>query len=164
MAKADLTAQRLRELLHYDPETGVFTWLVRRHKNPAGMTAGTPDKDGYIQIGIDRHCHKGHQLAWLYMYGDWPTQQVDHRDRVRSNNQLLNLRLATPGQNGQNRSVALRNNKTGVLGVSPNGRGKFVANIGVDGRAIYLGTFATVADAAEARSRAKVVHHPFFEG
>ena len=109
MARADLTAARLRELLHYDQDTGVF--LRRR-----GTIAGTVRKNKYIEIRIDGFNWMAHRLAWLYVYGVPPNGQIDHINRVRADNRICNLRVATPKQNQENRSIQ-RNNKSGCPGV-----------------------------------------------
>ena len=102
-----LTGSRLEQLLNDDQETGIFTWRGGHKKVRAGMIAGTPDKDGYICIKIDQIMYKAHRLAWLWMTGDWPTEEVDHKDLDKSNNRFGNLREATHSQNNINLATIL---------------------------------------------------------
>lgn len=151
----------LKSILHYNPETGLFTRLVRKGNHKVGSTAGTP-ANGYVQIRIDNVGYLGHRLAWLYMTGALPTVQIDHRDLNRSNNIWTNLREATSGQNHQNRTKNC-NNKSGYLGASPhpNYAEKFVAHIKVNRINHYLGCFNTAQEAHEAYKQAKLKLHTF---
>lgn len=159
-----LTAARLREVLHYDPETGVFRWRMDRDRAgnaKAGDIAGRIASTGYRQIRVDNRLYKAHRLAFLYMTGEWPEQHVDHRDGDRLNNAWSNLREATPSQNGANRGATKRN-KLGVKGVYRNHDGKFKASICLDGEQVYLGTFDTPAEAASIYAvAAKDMHGEF---
>lgn len=159
MAEADLTAARLRELLHYDPDTGVFTNLVTRNNNSAiaGDTAGTLSH-GYIQIRIEGTIFKAHRLAFLYMNGSFPLGYVDHINRVRNDNRWCNLRDVTNSFNMQNVVRCNRNNVTGRRGVMPHGSG-FRAQIMLNGKTTSLGTYRTIEDAAKAYEAAKAVIH-----
>ena len=145
-----LTAQRLRELLDYDQETGRFTWKVRTsNRIQVGDQAGTRHGSGYLKIGVDGREYLAHRLAWLYVVGVLPRQQIDHRDGVRTNNMISNLRDVSNAVNGQNRRMPRLNSKSGVLGVSwDKARGKWVAIIQKNGRQINLGRFDSV-DAAQ---------------
>lgn len=150
-----LTAARLRSLLHYDPATGAFTWAVSRGSMKAGKVAGSPHKDGYIQIKVDRVLYKAHRLAWLYVHGKWPKGRMDHADNIHDNNRIANLRLATHSQNMANRKLNA-NNTVGFKGVSRSGDG-FIVSVSHQGRRYHLGLFpspesahaAYVAKAAE---------------
>jgi hypothetical protein len=136
-------AERVRELLDYNPLTGVFVWRVSPCNNtPAGSIAGA-NSEGYRLIRIDGGRYKGHQLAWLYMTGSWPASQVDHRDWNRGNNCWSNLRLATGSQNKANMGKRA-DNKSGYKGVSwyPTTQ-KWVAQICCRGERKTLGYFTT---------------------
>lgn len=146
---SDLTAERLREVLHYDPETGVFTRLLRTSQNMrVGDVAGYTAPRGYIVIGVDGRQHRAHRLAFLYMTGRWPHPEVDHRDGVIDNNRWANLREATRLQNGKNlrRSKA---NTSGFKGVYwDRDLHQWRAAIRVDYRSHHLGLFGTCRPAA----------------
>lgn len=152
MAKVDLlTADRARELLTYDPETGVFTWRIRRGRILAGSVAGRITESGYVTICIDGVTHLAHRLAWLIHKGIWPKRQVDHRDTDRGNNQIANLRQATGTQNQGNRRIG-SNNTSGAKGVNWNKKsGKWRAVIGTD----HVGLFHKFEDAVAARRAAE---------
>jgi hypothetical protein len=148
-----LTAERLRTLLHYDPLTGVWTWLVSRGKAKARSVAGCVNSDGYIIIGIDGRIYFAHRLAVLFMTGQWPVSIVDHENLVKSDNRWKNLRPATYQQNNVN--VGVRNaNALGVKGVCLKPSGKFEASIRINGKLKYLGlhTTATAASATFAKA------------
>lgn len=151
-----LTAARLKELLHYDPETGVFTWIAggclgrnRRHK-----TAGTKHRRGYIQIQIDGVIYKAHRLAWLYVHGQWPTGLIDHRNGVQDENRFGNLRDATFLINSQNRRGPQRNTSSGLLGAHKH-QNAFTSRIRVDGAIKHLGSFKSAEEAHAAYLTAK---------
>jgi len=156
-----LTAMRLRSLIRYDPETGLFTNLVTRGSRAiAGAIAGSPDADGYLQIKIDGENLKAHRLAFLYMTGEWPVDLVDHRNGVVSDNRWDNLRNATPITNSQNKHKAYSSNELGILGVSyDKARCKYIAQLAIEGRQTNLGRFDTAAAAEAAYIAAKRLHH-----
>jgi hypothetical protein len=143
-----VTALVVRALLRYDPETGIFTWRVRRGHIPQGATAGTKDKRGMVLIRIFRRHFKAHRLAWLYMMGEWPQCELDHRDRDPGNNRWTNLREATRIENMANLVVRERRHRLppGVYW----SLNKFQAQIRHDGVKRYLGTFDTPELAHEA--------------
>lgn len=154
MAKTDLTAQQLRELLSYDPKTGLFLWRVSRGKGYAGAIAGKYDKNGYIVIGANRQEFKSHQVAWMFVHGYWPTLHIDHIDGDKTNNRIANLRHVTVLVNQRNRTRPNCTNKLGILGVSKYGN-KFCSRIWHDGGLIHLGTFNDVGAAQAAYFEAK---------
>lgn len=139
-----LTAERLRELLIYDPLTGVFTWRVsRRHKTRAGSIAGSLCSRGYRDIQIDGISYRAHRLAWLYVHGEWPPSDLDHKDTVHDHNWIDNLRPATNSQNRANTRREIRNT-SGFKGVSRYTRRcgvRWRAYIQKDGKMVHLGSF-----------------------
>ena len=151
-----ITQQELKELLHYDPETGVFTWIkARRGAAIVGTVAGSIRRNGYIQISVLDKCYSGHRLAFLYMTGGYPIFDTDHIDHNRGNNAWANLRSISRQENCKNRSVDSRN-KSGITGVYWNkAASRWRAQIGVDGKDIHLGSFISVIDAANARKLAE---------
>lgn len=150
-----ITADRLRELVHYCPETGIFTHLQSRGPKKAGMPAGSLRKDGYVYIMIGRHRTMAHRFAWLYMTGEWPIADIDHIDGNKSNNSFRNLRDVSRRVNTQNQNRAKRTSKTGYLGVRYHGPNKFVAAISINGKSMYLGVFRNPAEAHQAYLKAK---------
>lgn len=148
MNMRELTPQRLHELLHYSPDTGVFTWRVRRSGTAGvGSTAGTLDR-GYIYIGIDRRIYPAHRLAWLYMTGSWPTNEIDHMDGEKTNNRISNLRDVCREINQQNLRKAHSRNSCGLLGVSLHrSTGKWRARLWTGGKNKSLGLFDSPEEA-----------------
>lgn len=143
-----ITHERLKEVLHYCPETGIFTWKVQAGRNQPGSVAGTLRQDGYIRIQIEGDRRYASHWAWLYMTGELPDDEVDHEDRNRSNNAWTNLRPATKSQNCANRPNHM--SKSGLpRGVARRGK-KFVAQMRVKGETRYLGIFETPDMAHEA--------------
>lgn len=154
-----MTAERLMEILVYDADTGVFKWRVRLSPVAAsGSVAGSLYKNGRRYIAIDKKRYFASHLAWLYVTSTWPSGQIDHINMNRSDDRIVNLRLATSQQNSANRRV-LANNKLGVKGVGISTlrvtkQQRFRARIRVNGRLIHLGYFSTQELAAQAYSNA----------
>lgn len=154
-----LTAERLRQLLSYDPMSGEFRWVSARGNAKAGALAGTPGGKGYLIIRIDSRLHYAHRLAFLFMTGSMPIVQVDHINGDRRSNQFANLRLAEGFHNQQNRQGAQRNSSTGFLGVTKSSS-KWAAQITANGKRINLGRFKTPEEAYGAYILAKRELHP----
>ena len=148
----ELTAEKLRELLHYEPETGIFTRKVSTsNRVKIGDAAGSLDGHGYLQIRVQSRPHKAHRLAWLYTYGVWPKEQIDHINRNRLDNRIANLREVSHKQNQQNRSKP-SNNTSGHPGVVWNKqRSKWQARIRHNYKQIHLGYFSILEEAIAAR-------------
>lgn len=154
-----LTQAKLHELFFYDPETGIFTRKKRAGHMPAGSMAGCID-EGYIRISIDKKMFRAHRLAWLYVYGHFPSGVIDHIDGNTSNNQIRNLRDVNNSVNAQNLKRAMKtNNSTGMLGVSKRKNGTFLAQIFANGKTKYLGVFKSPHEAHQAYLNAKRAIH-----
>lgn len=152
----------LRELLHYNPETGVFTWRANRRPTvKSGDIAGSLRRDGYRGIKINGTVYLSHRLACLYVSGRWPQDEMDHRNGVRDDNRWANLREATTSENHQNIRLNT-SNTSGRMGVSWDRRtAKWRADITVKSRAKTLGYFEDKDAAATAYLQAKALLHPF---
>lgn len=158
-----LTYERLREVLEYDPVTGIFTWKERirsdgRRDYHSGKIAGTLHPKGYIQIKIDEKKYLGHRLAWLYTHGYLPEHQIDHKNQIRNDNEIKNLREVTRSCNMQNCKIN-KNSISGVTGVRWDKRAKrWHARIQKNNKGIHLGYFSNLTDAAQARYAAEQIH------
>ena len=142
----------LKERLHYDASTGVFTWInpKRRDMRP-GDVAGTVSK-GYELIMIVGVKFFAHRLAWMYTYGHWPRNDIDHINGVKTDNRLINLRDIPRAQNVQNQKRAHKDSQTGIKGVSINPKtGKYVARICTNGKPLHIGSFDDMESASLAR-------------
>jgi hypothetical protein len=165
--RKELTAERLKQLLSYDPDTGYFAWrgpgVGKAAKRHLKQQAGCLNNKGYRFLWIDGALYRAHRLAWLYMYGVWPPEGTDHVNLDRDDNRIANLRPATHQQNMANRG-ALRSSKTGIKGVRLAGNGKgWMASISAgNNRARHLGTFKTQKEAAEAYRLAATERHGEF--
>lgn len=150
-----LTQERLKELFRYDPETGDFFYKTNRGSRVVGAKAGTMS-NGYLVIRVDCILYRAHRLAWLYIHGEWPPDQIDHRNLVRSENKLNNLRPATDLQNRGNLSKR-RNNTSGFKGVTycdeQGRRRRWQAQITVNYKLMNLGRFFTREEAHAAYCR-----------
>jgi len=159
--KEQLTQSRLKELLHYDPETGIFTRRVGRGPSKAGARVGSRNSCGYIQITIDYRNYHAHRLAFLYMTGALPEQQVDHINGVRNDNRWANLRDVSANCNHRNIGGPMKNNTSGFLGVCwDKNWNSWKASITVARRSVNLGRFPTPELAHTAYLKAKDKLHP----
>ena len=110
----------LKEHFSYDPETGVFTWIKTRMRPYLGRPAGSlSNQSGYIVLTINNKHYQAHRAAWAFVYGEWPADDIDHINRVRTDNRICNLRSCTRGQNRLNTHRPEKSN-TGIKGVSYN--------------------------------------------
>jgi len=160
-----LTQTRLRELLDYDPETGVFRRRKSARRGWTGRQAGylKPGKEGgYTVIQVDGELFRASRLAWLYMTGKWPDADIDHIDLNRSNDCWSNLRIATRGQNMANAGIR-KDNTSGYRGVTWDAdHGMWRAQVALNKRQYYCGLFATPEEAAVARdAKAALLHGAF---
>jgi len=169
--KNELTQEKLKELLHYDPNIGDFIWKERKsligkqkafNTRFSGKKAGVNSR-GYLVIRINDNLYFSHRLAWLYVYSQWPIDQIDHINGIRNDNRIVNLREAINAENCQNLHKASKNNKsTGLLGAFYcKIMKKFTSKIGINGNYIRLGYFETALEAHEAYLKAKREFHQF---
>jgi hypothetical protein len=147
-----LKQSRLKEVLHYTPDTGLFTWKQKRGRQAVGSIGGSATgSGGYVRLMVDGQLYLAHRLAFLYMEGKMPELDVDHRNGVRTDNRFDNLRHATRSLNNQNRHGAQRRSSTGFMGVTQDKRdGRFYAAIFYNGRKRGLGGYDTPEEAHEA--------------
>jgi hypothetical protein len=160
-----LTQEKIKELLDYNPETGIFIWKSKTSKySPikVGSIAGYLKSSGYRIIEIYNKAFREHRLAWLYVYGVFPSDQIDHINGIRDDNRISNLREATNKENSFNKKPS-KNNTSGYKGVSWNKKNnKWVSQIRVDKKSIYLGLYDSLEDAAIAYQAAAIRYHGDF--
>lgn len=159
-----ITQDYLKQILHYDPETGVFTYLLHRSSSATvGSVAGSINGKGYSQIKINHKTYQAHRLAWLYVTGENPKQFIDHINGISADNRFCNLREATRSQNNMN-TLRYKNNNSGYKGVcfyAPTK--KFAAYIAWNKQRKNIGYFNTAKEASEAyEAYAKVLHGKFY--
>ncbi len=157
-----LTPDHLRRLLHYDPEAGVFHWKSPRARclSP-GDKAGNKHPRGYVRIKIGRWSYQAHRLAWLYVHGRWPADEIDHRNGKRDDNRIANLRECSRGENNQNTSRYC-SNSSGIHGVTwHKATNRWRARIAAGGKQRHLGLFHSAEDAQAAYLAAKAELHRF---
>lgn len=151
------TVEYLRSILHYDRETGEWSWLVRKaNRIRVGDIAGKTDSHGYRQLTINNFSYLSSRMAVFYETGEWPAGEVDHRDMNPSNDRWSNLRIATRSQNFANQH-AYSSNKIWLKGVyRKKGKNYFAAQIQVNKKQIHLGYFPTPEAAHDAYKAAAV--------
>lgn len=155
-----LSLERLKELLNYDPESGWFTWRISSSVAKPGDRAGGMHGLGYRSIGIDYKKYLEHTLAYFYMTGEWPTHEIDHKNRVKADNRWDNLVHATRSQNGHNKGLSQRST-SGYPGVMVHGS-KYRTGMSLNGKDINLGWHKTIAQARIARLLGEKKHFGSF--
>lgn len=157
-----ITQNILKEMLHYNEDTGIFTWRVEpRNATPPniGDIAGCLCKtSGYVLLRIKGKLCRAHRLAFLYMTGCFPINQIDHINGDRADNRWDNLRDVTNRTNSQNSRKPHIDNKLGALGVNRK-KNRYQAQISIDGKNKSLGYFQTIEAAKDAYITAKRKHH-----
>jgi hypothetical protein len=145
-----ITQSELKEILDYNPDTGVFTWIKSIGTRKVGDVARYKHHGGYINIKIQGKMYQAHRLAYLYMTGNFPKHFIDHINHIKDDNRWANLRDATHSQNHANKAK-LKNNTSGYKGVSWNKQcKKWESQIGYMNKDIHLGKYTTPQEAAEA--------------
>ena len=171
MANNTLTQERLRAILHYDTETGIFTRIgiaraqtARYAGKPTGSVkpGAAGNGGGYVMVFVDGKAHRAHRLAWLYTTGDWPEADIDHRDGNRANNRWDNLRAATRSENIHNMGLRARNTSGRKGACYDAKRQKWLAQIVVNGKYIHLGRYETRDEAGDAYDAAAKRHFGVF--
>lgn len=154
-----LTQEQLKGVLNYNPKTGNFTWIVSRKGVNIGVPAGIIDKDsGYRKIKIDGNQYRASRLAWLFIEGYFPENEIDHINRIKDDDRWENLRHVSRQCNVRN-SGMIKTNTSGIKGVSWYKRlKKWRADIMISGKSICLGYFQNKKEAALARWNAEVKH------
>lgn len=151
---------KTRPLHHFKDDSDQRRWNTRY----TGTEAGSPNSDGHLKVQLTfvgkTQFVFAHRIVWALTESAWPTQQLDHKNRIKSDNRRLNLRLATPTQNNQNRTMQ-KNNTSGFKGVSKNGD-RWMASIRVEGKKINLGRYSTPEEASEVYRLAAEKYHGLF--
>jgi len=159
-AEVKVTQERLKEVLHYDSESGEFTWKVKLSaRAPAGTKACVSASRGRHRICVDKVLYFAHRLAWLYVHGVFPEGTIDHRDQNPGNNKIANLRLASDQQNKGNRPPQA--NSKEYRGVRQRFY-KFISQITYKGKSMYLGSFDSPEEAHEAYKAKHLELHGVF--
>jgi hypothetical protein len=160
MSNIDFTF--LNDCLQYEESTGNLIWkksISSRYK--IGSIAGFKKKDGYIRIRLLGKSYLAHRIIWFYVYKQWPNGVIDHINRNKSDNRLINLRVVNIQQNTHNQRNPQKGNKSGYLGVSWNKTDcAWRANIAIKGRQILIGKYKTAEEASQAYFEAKKIYHP----
>jgi len=153
-----ITQKKLKKLLKYKKKKGIFIWKSRNGSKAKNSLAGSIDTNGYISIGILNEQYRAHRLAWLYVYGEFPKNHLDHINHDKLDNRISNLREVTNKTNHKNRTKN-SNNTSGITGVSWNKLNKkWFAQIIIDKKNIYLGSFIEFHEAVNARKNAEVLY------
>lgn len=159
LTKKRLTQARLKQVLDYNAETGIFVWKINTARGRIGAHAGVCSTTGYRYMSIDAQRYLAHRLAWFYVHGSWPEHQIDHVNGKRDDNRIVNLREATPFQQAQNGSRPI--GATGYRGVRRKGN-RYFAQIMARNRRIPLGYFDTAEEAHAAYVEAAKKYHGDF--
>lgn len=158
-----LTQDELKSQLSYDTKTGIFTRLIAKsNRTKIGNQAGTENVKGYTVISFNNKIYLAHRLAWLYINGQWPKNQIDHINMNRSDNRWCNLRECNNQENMQNTSIK-STNSSGYKGVTfDKYRNKWCAMGRLLGKTKFLGRFDSVEQASEAYKNFAKEHHGEF--
>lgn len=170
-----LTCEEVRELLTYHEDSGLFYWNHRPRKwfdsdrlwkawntRHSGNLAGSKTANGYWGLKINHRSFQAHRVAWLYVYGDWPNNEIDHINQIKTDNRIRNLRDVSNSENAKNKG-SMKSNSSGVSGVDfvdwkKYGKPRWRARISADGRSRHIGYFDSKEEAVKARNQAKIEH------
>lgn len=148
----DLTQEQLKDLLNYDPETGIFTRKkLIRGKGVLDEVVGSRHRDGHLRITISGKPYFLHRLAWLWVYGVWPVFHIDHINGIPDDNRIVNLRDVDVRTNAENQKQAQKSSKTKLLGVCWHEQKKlFMASIRINGKVTFIGYYKTAEEGHQA--------------
>jgi len=151
-----MTQEYLKSIIKYDKDTGICTWIVQKaHRTPIGSEVGTTMKQGYRRVKINDNGYLVHRLAWLYSYGYMP-KFIDHINHIKNDNRISNLREVTFQENRKN-LYKYKNNKSGHTGILwREDMNKWLAQIRVNGKNIYLGCYDDINEAIKVRKEANI--------
>lgn len=159
----DLDLNELRNLLNYNPETGILSWRIDRNVIKAGEPIGSLHHSGYLVFKFKKRQYLVHRIIWFGMTGKWPDDQIDHIDTIKTNNKWNNLREASHTENQRNKNINKANNTSGYKGVTwHKKRQKWRADIKVNGKSLTIGSFDNILDAVKAREEAGKRFHKNF--
>jgi len=148
--------ETLRELFSYDPATGVLT------RRDLGRVVGSLRSDGYLSATVKYRSLLVHRIVFACYHGRWPNGRLDHKNEIKSDNKIENLREATNSQNVCNCGKR-KTNTSGVKGVhfyKPTG--KWMAQLQIDGRKIFVGYFTEISDAKSTLEQKRAEMHGEF--
>lgn len=148
-----ITLDRLKEVLEYDPATGIFTW------KSSNLVAGFVHSGGYLETSINETKYYLHRLAWFYMTGEWPPNQIDHINGVKDDNRWCNLRLATRNQNGYNAKIKSNSSNVSKNVYYEKRRNKYRVSVRANGKRNFVGYFKTEDEAINASDAFMMKHH-----
>ena len=143
-----ITQSKLKEVLHYNKDTGIFTWVKSGRGIPKSKQAGTTHPSGYIIIRINRKDYLAHRLTWLYINGEWPQNNIDHLNGIKDDNRIENLRNCTQLQNMQNLEIHRSGKLVGASFFKHANR--WASQIQIKGKRIHIGYYKTEFEAHEA--------------
>ena len=150
----------LKSHLEYDADAGAFRRIRSGRGYKLAGPVGRLDKSGHRYIGIGKKNYAAHRLAWLWIHGSWPRDEIDHINGNRDDNRIVNLREATRSLNAQNVRRARLDSVSKLLGAYKQRHGGFVSSILVEGHRRHLGSFRTAEAAHAAYIAAKRELHP----
>lgn len=157
MSKSNLTQKELKSIFYYDPETGIFTRKIKlAQSSKTGEIVGVLTKSRHLKAAIRNKEYYLHRLAWFYMTGSWPKDQIDHINQNPGDNRFCNLRGVNNQENNKNQSLRITN-KSGFTGINwDKETSKWTARIMINYKTLFLGCYEGLDDAIEARKEANI--------
>ena len=157
-----ITLQELKTRFEYNPLTGIFIRLKSSKGHRAGEVAGTRMKHGHISIGYGKRKYLAHRLAWYYVNGNWPKDQIDHINGNPTDNRICNLRETTQAQNRQNQHKSKAGERRYMGTTFCKRAQKWISQCTLNGVTKYVGSFDTAEEASKAYLKVKQDMHEYF--